>query len=180
MDIQRDVEALKAEIDQKKKVASLLTAKITVRKMEVEALGYSSKMSNTPDTQLRQMQEKAAALNAELHQLKVKYKALKALVPEPPQAPKPKPTCSRNVVLGEEFRDCSAYERKLALLMVNEIGQKRYEELRRQAKASETTVTVARYETVSAPRSVTYRVSETDDFEKMMRRNFNSYAGREI
>lgn len=165
------------------KKAAVVSGRITIRKADLAAIGRSPKQD---DTYLR-MKDLAQDLNtqlAELHrqrkQLNKEIAALKAQEPKKP--PKPRGARPGNrVYMGSEFKDCNGFERRLALLMAYEIGQERYNELRRQA-GDDTRDGETLYYTGPRPAArwddACRRPEE--DFEKMMRTNRNSYAGREI
>ena len=117
--------------------------------------------------------------------MKKRKRELIAQVPPKPKKPRGERPGNR-VYMGREFYDCNGYERRLALLMAMEIGQKRYEELKRQAADDTSRGETYFYTgtTVTARWDDACRKSEAEkigeDFERMMRTNYNRFSGEEI
>lgn len=169
-----------------------LGSQIAVKKLALSTQGISVK-KNTTDAELVNLRLKYQETNEEIRKIKTRRQKLLKLKQEfekakPPEARKIKPRGERpknRVYMGNEFRDCNGYERRLALLMAYEIGQARYDELKRQAsddtKNGETTFYVGdtpRPRWDEACRRPEIEIA--DDFERMMRHNYNRYAGEEL
>lgn len=185
MDASNELNHVRQELNNRAKEYAILSSKIAIRRIELNAAGVSSKPKNTSDEVLRGMIERCTALIAEIRDLKKRRQELLKLVPPKPKKPRGARPINR-VYMGREFYDCNGFERRLALLMAMEIGQKRYEELKRQAaddtSRGETyfytgTTVTARWDD-ACRKSEAEKVSE--DFERMMRSNFNRFSGEEI
>ena len=168
-----------------------ISSQIAVHKLSLQARGISIN-KNCTDTEMVNLREKFREIADEIRQIKKRRQELNKLKQEfdkakPPTVRQVKPRGERpkhRVYMGNEFRDCNGYERRLALLMAYEIGQERYQELKRQASDDThngetsfyTDGRVARWD--DACRRDEYIIA--DDFERMMRTNFNRYGGEEI
>ena len=166
-------------------------SQISARKLALSARGMSVK-KNTSDGELINMRTKYQEMSADIRQLKARKQKLLKMKQEydkakPPESRKIKPRGERpktRVYMGSEFRDCTGYERRLALLMAYEIGQERYSELKRQAsddtRSGETEFYTggARSHWDDACRRPEIQIA--DDFERMMRTNYNQFAGEEL
>ena len=185
MDVNCELNHVRQELDNKAKEYAILSSKIAIRRIELNATGVSSKPKNTPDELLRGMIERCNVLIVEIRDLKKRKRELIAQVPPKPKKPRGERPGNR-VYMGREFYDCNGYERRLALLMAMEIGQKRYEELKRQAADDTSRGETYFYTgtTVTARWDDACRKSEAEqigeDFERMMRTNFNRFSGDEI
>lgn len=183
MDVNNELNHVRQELDNRAKEYAILSSKIAIRRIELNAAGISSKPKNTPDELLRGMIERCNVLITEIRDLKKRRQELLKAVPPKPKKPRGERPGNR-VYMGREFYDCNGYERRLALLMAMEIGQKRYEELKRQASDD-----TSRGETYfyTGPRSrwdeacrKTEEEKIGEDFERMMRSNYNRFSGEEI
>lgn len=169
-----------------------LGSQIAVKKLALSTQGISYK-KNTADIELINLRTKYQEVNAEIKQLKARRQKLLKLKQDyekakPPESKKLKPRGERpknRVYMGNEFRDCTGFERRLALLMAYEIGQERYSELKRQAgddtKRGETAFYVGdnqRPKWDEACRRPEIQIA--DDFERMMRSNYNKFAGEDL
>jgi chromosome segregation ATPase len=166
-------------------------SQISAKKLALSARGLSVK-KNTTDGELVTMRTKYQELSNEIRQIKTRrQKLLKAKQEyekaKPPESRKIKPRGERpknRVYMGSEFRDCTGYERRLALLMAYEIGQERYSELKRQAsddtRNGETDFYTGGQRSHWDDACRRPEIKVADDFERMMRTNYNQFAGEEL
>ena len=182
--IRIELAKIKEESDTLAKEFAVVNSHVTIRKIELAAEGLSNKPKTTTDEKLLQLLARSRELNDELAALNKRRKELNKKIP--PRQPKPRGERPKNrVYMGTEFRDCNGYERRLALLMAFEIGQERYEELKRQASDD-----TANHETLfytgprprwdEACRRSTLQEDLENEFDRMMRSNKNDFAGRDI
>ena len=186
-----ELNSTKQRMDKLAIESGYLSSQIAVKKLTLSTQGVSVK-KNTTDTELANLRIKYQETIAEIRKLKTQRQKLLKQQKEieaakPPVQRKVKPRGARpknRVYMGSEFRDCNGFERRLALLMAYEIGQDRYDELKRQAsddtKSRETEFYTggARSHWDDACRRPEIKIA--DDFERMMVTNFNRYAGDEI
>lgn len=163
-----------------KAMYSAIGTKIRARKTALKESG----IPKTQDAELLRLQNQAALLNAKLGQIKLQLAELPVM--PPPEQPKKKKT--RILPLpGEEtigiWQGLNLFQLKLVNLMLGEIGMTRFRELRKLAAddvkgklAEREYIQQAAEETPAKPVDKRYDV----DFEKMMRGNYNKFAGDEI
>lgn len=169
-----------------------LSSQIAVKKLALSVQGVNYKKTTT-DAELVNLRTKYQEVIDEIRQLKARRQKLLKLKQQheqakPPEAKKIKPRGERpknRVYMGSEFRDCNGYERRLALLMAYEIGQERYNELKRQASDDTIRGETKFYmgddhrprwdEACRRP-----EIEIADDFERLMKSNYNTFAGKEI
>lgn len=183
--IKAELNQVRQELDNLAKEYAILSSKISIRRIELKAAGISAKTKNTPDELLKGMIDHASEMIVEIRSLKKRRQQLLKAVPPKPKKPRGERPIN-HVYMGREFYDCNGYERRLALLMAMEIGQKRYDELKRQA-ADDTSrgetyfytgTTVTRRWDDACRKSEVEQIGE--DFERLMRTNFNRFSGEEI
>lgn len=161
-----------------KTMYSKIGAKIRERKTALKAAG----LPQAQDTELAKMKNQAALLNAKLGQIKSQIAQLPVMPPEPP-----KKKVRILPLPGEEtisiWQGLNLFQLKLVNLMLSEIGMVRFRELRKLASddvagklAQQEYVPRVVEETPPKPVDKRYNV----DFEKMMRSNYNKFAGDEI
>ena len=179
-----ELNQVKQKIDALAKEFAVVNSQVTIRKIELSAAGLPNKPKTTTDEKLLALRGRAQELNAELQAMNKRRKELNKQTP--PKQPKPRGERPKNrVYMGSEFKDCNGYERRLALLMAYEIGQERYEELKRQA-SDDTARGETYFYTGPRPRwdESCRRTPLQEDldnaFDHMMRSNGNDYAGRGI
>ena len=130
VEIRAELNQVKQKIDTLAKEFAVINSQITIRKIELNAEGVSAKPKSTTDPKLIRLLARAQELNEELNGLHKRRKELNKMVPPKVKQKKPRGDRPKNrVYMGSEFRDCTGYERRLALLMAYEIGQERYTEL---------------------------------------------------
>ena len=125
--------------DELKRIKATLSAEfqantkaLTIRKLALQKLGEHTKRENATDANLLALYAENDELMAALKELKVAQKKLPA-----PANTQKKPRGERpegKVYFGGEWREgLNAFQKRLVILMAREIGQERYQELKRQA-----------------------------------------------
>ena len=173
------VNDVKQRIDERSKEFAILNSRITVRKYEIKAEGGSVKPNTATDPKLLSMWKRIRELNTELSDLHKQRKALNRQLADMPRKPRPKkPRGQRpknRVFMGNEFRNCTGFERRLALLMAYEIGPERYSELKRQAsddtRNGETEFYTGGYKSYWDDACRTVEIRLADEFERRMTEN---------
>lgn len=153
MGVIKDYTTLKLEQSELKQRYAELTRQISARRQALKAYGQS----RAKDPVCARLSLDAAEINARLAQIKLELSRM-----TPPPAPKPvqpEPPCARPAGQGSEinphgmFQTVNSWERRLLGLMIAEIGDERYRELKKLAAYD------AKWKTGSAPRYTTW-VSE--------------------
>ena len=160
-----------------KQLYNAIGVKIRERKIALKASG----IPKAQDMELMQLQNKATLVNAKLSQLKMQIAQL-------PSMPPPQPAKKKKRILplpNEEtigiWQGLNLFQLKLVNLMITEIGMTRFRELRKLASDD---VAGKLAEQEFDPQPVTEQPKADKkydvDFEKMMRGNYNKFAGDEI
>ena len=173
---------LKLKIDDYKQKYTETAVRIRARKAALKETG----ITKSQDVELAKLQNRATLINAKLSQLKLEMAQLPVIpAPEPPKKKKrilPLP--------GEEtsgiWVGLNLFQLKLVQLMITEIGMTRFRELRKLASDDcAGKLAGTEYE----PQQVTEEKTQEPpkkkdpydvDFAKMMRTNYNRFAGDEI
>lgn len=133
MGMVNEYEALKAEQMKLKQDYAVMTRRITARKQALKAYGQSKHYDST----LQAMSLHASEISARLTQIKVRLSQITPPAPVKPE--KPEPPCKRPEGQSKEinphglFQSMNAWERRLLGLMIAEIGDERYKELKKLA-----------------------------------------------
>lgn len=88
MDVNCELNHVRQELDNKAKEYAILSSKIAIRRIELNAAGVSSKSKNTPDELLRGMIERCNVLIVEIRDLKKRKRELIEQVPPKPKKPR--------------------------------------------------------------------------------------------
>jgi len=168
---------LRQQENKYKQLYSAITIKIRERKTALKASG----IPKSQDMELIQLQNKATLVNAKLSQIKLQIAQLPAM-------PQPEPAKKKKRILplpNEEtigiWQGLNLFQLKLVNLMITEIGMTRFRELRKLA-SDDVAGKLAEQKYEPQPEAEQPKTDKRYDvdFEKMMRSNYNKFAGDEI
>lgn len=160
-----------------KQLYAAIGAKIRERKTALKASG----IPKAQDMKLMQLQNKATLVNAKLSQLKMQIAQLPSMPPPPPAKKKKRILPLPNEETIGIWQGLNLFQLKLVNLMITEIGMTRFRELRKLA-SDDVAGKLAEQEYDQQPVTEQPKVDKKYDvdFEKMMRGNYNKFAGDEI
>ncbi|MBP5461931.1 MAG: hypothetical protein J6Y20_07390 [Lachnospiraceae bacterium] len=156
---------LRALRERKGAEVGLLNEEISARKDYLKSKGIPV----NSDERIIELRQRVTVLVGQLTEVNSEMRKL------PQEVAKRKPLPHRPNGTGNPgtlFRNCTPFEQRILGLMIGEIGQERYREL----------LTIAKGDAKAKAPNPTARFCEMthDDFDKMMRRNSNQFAGSEI